>query len=201
MRPQCDGAKREEEMEEKIVIKTYKRCAHSFPFLCSLRCGTRRERGDTCALPMFPSGLPVPRPARSNRIFPSISPLWRTENRRKHGRRFWSRIPFPPFAGGSAIIPARSDCNRKDYDEALAINALERFLGDWGMKQRARPSAGESRRERKKSRSSASGPAGLSCAYFLARKGYGVTVFEAMQEPGGMLRYGIPQYRLPQRDL
>jgi len=42
-----------------------------------------------------------------------------------------------------------------------------------------------------------SGPAGLSCAYFLALEGYGVTVFEAMKEPGGMLRYGIPKYRLP----
>jgi len=46
-----------------------------------------------------------------------------------------------------------------------------------------------------------SGPAGLSCAYFLARKGYGVRVFEAMEEPGGMLRYGIPAYRLPRRIL
>jgi 2-oxoacid:acceptor oxidoreductase delta subunit (pyruvate/2-ketoisovalerate family) len=46
-----------------------------------------------------------------------------------------------------------------------------------------------------------SGPAGLSCAYFLARQGYGVTVFEAMNEPGGMLRYGIPQYRLSRRIL
>ena len=45
-----------------------------------------------------------------------------------------------------------------------------------------------------------SGPAGLSCAYFLARKGYGVKVFEAMNEPGGMLRYGIPAYRLPQKN-
>ncbi|HYB21125.1 MAG TPA: FAD-dependent oxidoreductase, partial [Thermodesulfobacteriota bacterium] len=96
--------------------------------------------------------------------------------------------------------PCEVDCNRKDYDRALAINVLERFLGDWGMKQ-GRPDGGRIEKRKEKIAVIGSGPAGLSCAYFLARNGYPVTIFEAMADPGGMLRYGIPQYRLPRKIL
>jgi NADPH-dependent glutamate synthase beta subunit-like oxidoreductase/Pyruvate/2-oxoacid:ferredoxin oxidoreductase delta subunit len=112
----------------------------------------------------------------------------------------WKKIlesnPFPSVCGRVCHHPCESDCNRKDYDEALAINALERYLGDWGMKGGGL----DGQKIEKKQEQVAvigSGPAGLSCAYFLARKGYRVKVLEAMKEPGGMLRYGIPQYRLP----
>ena len=116
----------------------------------------------------------------------------------------WRKIlesnPFPSTCGRVCHHPCERDCNRKDYDEALAINSLERFLGDWGT----RDGPEDGRRIEKKSDTVAvigSGPAGLSCAYFLALEGYGVTVFEAMKEPGGMLRYGIPKYRLPRNIL
>ncbi len=111
----------------------------------------------------------------------------------------WLKIlesnPFPSICGRVCNHPCEADCNRKDYDQPLAINALERFLGDWGMRQK-NPIP---EREKKKEKVAVigSGPAGLSCAYFLARKGYPVVVYEARNEPGGMLRYGIPAYRLP----
>jgi 2-oxoacid:acceptor oxidoreductase delta subunit (pyruvate/2-ketoisovalerate family) len=116
----------------------------------------------------------------------------------------WLKIlesnPFPSICGRVCHHPCESDCNRKDYDQALAINGLERFLGDWGMKQGG-PGGRRIRKREEKVAIVGSGPAGLSCAYFLAGKGYGVRVYEAMKEPGGMLRYGIPQYRLPRKIL
>ena len=108
--------------------------------------------------------------------------------------------PLPSICGRVCHHPCEADCNRKEYDEALAINALERFLGDWGMREGKRNGRPVDRRDEKIA-VIGSGPAGLSCAYFLARKGYRVKIFEAMNDPGGMLRYGIPSYRLPRRIL
>jgi NADPH-dependent glutamate synthase beta subunit-like oxidoreductase len=91
--------------------------------------------------------------------------------------------------------PCETACNRAHHDGALAINALERFVGDWGLRH-GRPAPPPIRREGHIA-VVGGGPAGLACAYHLARLGYQVAVYEAMPELGGLLRYGIPEYRLP----
>ena len=79
----------------------------------------------------------------------------------------------------------------------MAINALERFVGDFAIPKGLKLAALSEEKHEEKVAIVGAGPAGLSCAYQLARRGYAVTVFEAFSKPGGMLRYGIPQYRLP----
>lgn len=116
----------------------------------------------------------------------------------------WNRIleanPFPSVCGRVCHHPCERDCSRREFDEALAIHLLERFLGDWGMKKGAPPARPRDQTGKTVAVVGA-GPAGLSCAYFLARRGHDVEVLEALSEPGGMLRYGIPAYRLPKSIL
>ncbi|MBI5166830.1 MAG: FAD-dependent oxidoreductase [candidate division NC10 bacterium] len=105
--------------------------------------------------------------------------------------------PLPAVMGRVCYHPCESACNRKDYDEAINIHAVERFLGDSALAQglELEPASGGERGEH--IAVVGSGPAGLSAAYQLARRGYPVTVFEALASPGGVLRAGIPPYRLP----
>jgi NADPH-dependent glutamate synthase beta subunit-like oxidoreductase/Pyruvate/2-oxoacid:ferredoxin oxidoreductase delta subunit len=108
------------------------------------------------------------------------------------------RNPFPAICGRVCPHPCESDCNRKNKDGAVAINALERFVGDFGIAKNLKLTLLSEEKRSEKIAIIGSGPAGLSCAYQLARRGYATTVFEAFSRPGGMLRYGIPRYRLPQ---
>jgi NADPH-dependent glutamate synthase beta subunit-like oxidoreductase len=105
--------------------------------------------------------------------------------------------PFPAVCGRVCPHPCETECNRKDKDGAVSINQVERAIGDFGLEKKlhAKKLTEETRPE--KIAVVGSGPAGLTCAYNLARHGYQVTVFEAFPKPGGMLRYGIPDYRLP----
>ncbi len=112
----------------------------------------------------------------------------------------WEKItqenPLPRVCGRVCFHPCEAACNRKEFDEATSINALERFVGDQAFQSGKRfPPPQEKKRE--KVAIIGSGPAGLSCAYHLSSLGYGVTLFEAQPKLGGVLRYGIPSYRLP----
>lgn len=107
--------------------------------------------------------------------------------------------PFPAICGRVCHHPCELECNRRGFDEPLGIRLLERLTADELPLTNLRPPEVAQRGER--IAVIGSGPAGLSCAYFLAGKGYGVTVFEAEREPGGMLRWGIPEYRLPREVL
>lgn len=100
--------------------------------------------------------------------------------------------PFPALTGRVCFHPCEKECSRNSVDGAVNINAIEQFLGDMDL-----PEKEPTVRHAVKTAVIGSGSAGLSCALFLARMGYQVTVFEALPEPGGMLRYGIPAYRLP----
>ncbi len=113
---------------------------------------------------------------------------------------FKEENPFPAVCGRVCFHPCESSCSRKDFDEAVSINALERFMADAASRKGRRLSF---KREKRKEKIAVigSGPAGLTCAYHLARMGYGVTVFEAFPVLGGMLRVGIPEYRLPKKVL
>ncbi len=103
--------------------------------------------------------------------------------------------PLPGVCGRVCYHPCESSCNRKDFDQAVNIRGFERFLADHGNVDSGREAPARLRKERVAVLGS--GPAGLSAAYHLRRLGYGVTIFEALPEPGGMLMYGIPGYRLP----
>jgi NADPH-dependent glutamate synthase beta subunit-like oxidoreductase len=107
--------------------------------------------------------------------------------------------PLPAVMGRACFHPCETSCNRVQIDEAVGINAVERFLGDRAIVQGWRVPV-EHRPTGKRVLVVGSGPAGLSAAYHLALRGHAVEVHEAAPLAGGMLRYGIPQYRLP-RDV
>jgi len=113
--------------------------------------------------------------------------------------------PFPGVCGSVCYHPCEAACNRGEFDEAIAINAIERFLADAARRNDVRPSLSRSAPRREKVAIVGGGPAGLSAAYFLTMLGYGCDVFDGMSEPGGVLRWGIPEFRLPlailQRDI
>jgi len=108
--------------------------------------------------------------------------------------------PFPAICGRVCFHPCESVCNRADMDEPVAIHHLERFLGDTAISEGRKADFNMKPANGKKVAIAGAGPAGLAAAYFLTRLGYGCEVFEARPEPGGLLRWGIPPYRLP-RDI
>jgi NADPH-dependent glutamate synthase beta subunit-like oxidoreductase len=110
--------------------------------------------------------------------------------------------PFPSVMGRVCPHPCETGCNRGQKDGPVGINSVERFIGDYGIEKglKMEPIEGEGAKDQKIAVVGA-GPSGLSCAYQLARRGYKVTVFEGLPKPGGMLRYGIPVYRLPREVL
>ncbi len=105
--------------------------------------------------------------------------------------------PFPGVCGRVCFHPCESACNRKSYDEAVSIRCIERFLGDGAVANRFDPVVFRFPPNKKKIAVVGAGPAGLSAAYFLSILGYACTVFESQSEAGGVLRWGIPAYRLP----
>ena len=102
------------------------------------------------------------------------------------------------------VCPQESQCEGKCIrgikGEPIAIGKLERFVADWAMENGLKPAVTADKKG-KKVAVIGSGPAGLTCAGDLAKMGYDVTIFEALHEPGGVLVYGIPEFRLPKRDV
>lgn len=106
--------------------------------------------------------------------------------------------PFPAIAGRICHHPCQSACNRQFHDETVSICALERYVGDVALAEGWRfDKPAEERGER--IAVIGGGPAGLSAAYQLRRRGFQVTLFDAKPKLGGLLRYGIPDYRLDKK--
>ena len=106
------------------------------------------------------------------------------------------RIPFPSVCGYACVHPCEAKCSRLQFDEALAIRMLKRTAAERGNKLPAR--IAKQSPTGKRVAVIGSGPCGLTAAYYLSSRGHAVTLYEALSLPGGMLRYGIPQYRLPE---
>jgi NADPH-dependent glutamate synthase beta subunit-like oxidoreductase len=106
--------------------------------------------------------------------------------------------PFPAVIGRVCFHPCQTMCNRGQLDEPVGINAVERFLGDEGLRRGWTVDVAP--RTGRRVLVVGAGPAGLAAAFQLARRGHAVTVKDGAAEPGGMLTYGIPAYRLP-RDV
>jgi len=114
-------------------------------------------------------------------------------------RKIMEENPFPAIMGRVCYHTCESACNRGKVDLPVGINSVERFLGDQALKHgwAVRPGKPTG----KKVMVLGAGPGGLSAAYHLARLGHAVTVFEASPKAGGMIRYGIPKYRMPREKL
>jgi NADPH-dependent glutamate synthase beta subunit-like oxidoreductase len=107
--------------------------------------------------------------------------------------------PFPSICGRVCHHPCESNCSRGEIDESVGIHGIERFIADLDLNasKRYMPEIKDNKED--KVAIVGSGPAGLTCAYYLAIRGYQVTVFEKAGELGGMLATGIPSYRLPSK--
>ena len=110
------------------------------------------------------------------------------------------RVPFPGVLGRVCMRPCETQCRRGEVNEPIAICALKRYAADKGgdLFSVAAQVKGNTGR---KVAVIGSGPAGLTAAFYLRKKGHEVTVFESRPKPGGMMRYGIPFYRLPEDAL
>jgi len=109
------------------------------------------------------------------------------------------RLPFPSICGRVCHAPCEKKCRRGQIDEPIAIRHLKRFVADWAMENGLIYNPTVSEKKFEKIAVIGAGPAGLSCAYYLALYGYDVTVFEASNAAGGILMWGIPEYRLPKK--
>ena len=127
-------------------------------------------------------------------------PVWVRQVRNEEFEAAWQNLvennPIPAAIGRTCHHPCETACNRAEYDEAVSINALEQYVGDMAIREGWSFSVPAAELEQKVAVIGA-GPAGLSCAYQLRRKGFQVAIFDANPELGGVLRYGVPEYRLP----
>ncbi len=178
---------------------------------------TGDAHGDVTALPDLSHGKPRGGPTRDRRpVYVDLMPpcnagcpageniqAWLAHARAGHNEQAWRELtidnPFAAIHGRVCYHPCESVCNRGHLDAPVSIHAVERFLGDtarergWQFEPAAQPTG-------KRVLVVGAGPSGLSAAYHLARLGHEVEVRDAGAEPGGMMRYGIPNYRLP-RDV
>jgi NADPH-dependent glutamate synthase beta subunit-like oxidoreductase len=131
-------------------------------------------------------------------------PVWVQQLRNGNVQEAWRTLvehnPIPASIGRTCHHPCEGGCNRKEHDGAVSVNALEQYVGDLAIEEGWELPAPTAELDRKVA-VIGGGPAGLSCAYQLRRKGFQVTLYDANPEVGGVLRYGVPEYRLPKKVL
>ena len=140
----------------------------------------------TC-LPGCPLGIDIPGFIRLLREDDAVGALTRIR----------LQNPFPAICGRICPAPCEKACIFNDDGTAISIRALERYASDVGKPKL--PKEKQTQPKNRKVTIVGSGPAGMSAAYYLAQAGFTVTILEALSEPGGLLRYGIPEFRLPAR--
>jgi 2-oxoacid:acceptor oxidoreductase delta subunit (pyruvate/2-ketoisovalerate family) len=130
--------------------------------------------------------------------------LYEAEEGGEGYERAWRKLmednPFPAVMGRVCYHPCETACNRAQLDSAVGINSVERFLGDEAI-ARGWTVTADAAASGKRVLVVGAGPSGLSAAYHLARLGHDVTVRDGEDEAGGMMRWGIPRYRLPREIL
>ncbi len=154
----------------------------------------------------------VPLPALKEKVSPCRAscplengiPQWMDKVKNADWEGAWNIIkcynPFPAITGYTCYQFCRDKCNREQWDEAIAIGETEKAIGLWHH-DNYKPDGIRSKSEPKKVAIVGSGPAGLSCAYYLNLMGAEVTVLEKLPLIGGLLATGIPEYRLPRNIL
>ena len=177
----------------------------------------RPERQDVTPLPDLLHGRSRAGPVRQQRpVYVDLLPpcnagcpageniqAWLAHAEAGDHERAWRQLvadnPMPAIHGRVCYHPCESVCNRASLDSAVSIHSVERFLGDLAL-ERGWSFAPPPARSGKRVLVIGAGPSGLSAAYHLARLGHEVEIRDAGERPGGMMRYGIPAYRMP-RDV
>lgn len=145
-------------------------------------------------------GSPCESQCPNGTAIPEYFDLIRKDDLDGAAKVLWEMNPLAAVVGRVCPHTCQNECNRNEYDEPVSIRGIERTVGDY-MLENAQRLIGEIAPETgKKVAVIGAGPAGLTAAYFLRRAGHKVTIYDANEKPGGMLRYGIPAYRLP-RDI
>jgi NADPH-dependent glutamate synthase beta subunit-like oxidoreductase/CO/xanthine dehydrogenase FAD-binding subunit len=128
---------------------------------------------------------------------PSYLSKVREDDLHEAARILLNANPMPSITGRVCPHPCEQDCNRGEFDESVSIRDIERFMGDYILKNANEIIKLPETKTGNRVAIVGSGPAGLTAAYYLAKLGHAATVFEASSKPGGMMRVGIPDYRLP----
>jgi NADPH-dependent glutamate synthase beta subunit-like oxidoreductase len=147
----------------------------------------------TAALESYPCASYCP----AGTAIPSYLERVKKGNYAEAAKIFVEYNPMPAMTGRVCPTYCEPECKRGDYDEPVAIRCVERSLGDYLLDHPAEGYGAPKSESGNKVAIIGSGPAGLAAAYYLRRAGHKVTVFEKLPEAGGMLRYAIPPYRLP----